>query len=107
MSLGIDIETIKNFPNYSDGNEKAFFLNTFTDYELQYCKNRPDINLSLVGIFCLKEAIIKADNSLMGMKFNLIEIKHDKNGKPVKEGFDLSLSHTNGICVGIAQKVIK
>jgi phosphopantetheine--protein transferase-like protein len=107
MSLGIDIETIKNFPNYSDGSETNFFLDTFTEYELQYCKKRVDINLSLVGIFCLKEAIIKADNSLIGMKFNLIEIKHNENGKPVKEGFDLSLSHTNGICVGIAQKVLK
>ena len=107
MSLGLDIEIIKNFPNYADGNEKSFFSNTYTDYELQYCSNRQDINLSLLALFCLKEAIIKADNSLIGKKFNLIEIKHDKNGKPIKEGFDLSVSHTDGICVAIAHKVIK
>ena len=54
------------------------------------------------GLFAAKEALVKADNRLMGRAFNSIVIEHAPDGKPLYEGFQISISHTDTLAVAVA-----
>ena len=101
--IGIDITKTKKFAIEKNS---SFIKKTFTGYEIGYSykHTRPEIHLA--GIFSAKEAIIKCINTKI--EFNDIEIRHEKNGKPIafiknkRFSGDISISHTDEIAVAIA-----
>ena len=57
---------------------------------------------SFSGLFAVKEAILKADNTYRKIPFNQLEIVHDQNGKPSFADFSISISHSAQQVVALA-----
>ena len=100
--IGIDIEEISNLPAVQNFSTDRFYIDNFSTYEIEYCMIKKNPLKSFAAIFSLKEAIIKADNSFLGKKFNQINIMHTTEGKPKFKNFILSTSHTNDLVVSVA-----
>jgi len=80
--VGSDIQSLAELRSKSGirGNRAIF-----TEYEREYCDRKPDAWASLGGIFCAKEACIKALSGfadLPKITFIDIEITHEENGRP-------------------------
>lgn len=100
--IGIDIEDVSKLPDVRNFSADRFYIDNFSAYEIEYCAAKKNPYESFAAIFSLKEAIVKADNSFLGKKFNQINIMHSSEGKPVFEDFILSTSHTNNLVVSVA-----
>jgi holo-[acyl-carrier protein] synthase len=100
--IGIDIEEIENLPVVDDFRNDEFYLKNFTSSEITYCILKQNPLQSFAGLFCIKEAIFKADATLQQVEFNKIEISHNENGSPYVKGYLISLSHTDTVAVGVA-----
>ena len=102
-SVGIDIESIDSLP------ETVFSLNSctlrkklFKPQEIIYAIYQQDPRLTLLGIFCAKEAIIKSSPSWIDIPFSEIEIRYYENGKPYSTieiedyliNYKISISHS-------------
>lgn len=105
FSSGIDIEELSIIKNIKDYPNDPFFKENFSKEEIEYCMSKPDPSQSFAGLFCAKEAIIKADNSFKKVKLNKINIKHDASDKPIFEGFSISISHSANYVAALALKV--
>tara|TARA_Y100001958_G_C21239099_1_gene566315 strand:+ start:2998 stop:3336 length:339 start_codon:yes stop_codon:yes gene_type:complete len=103
FSIGIDIQYLSEFPKLNNKNDEQFFKDNFTLDELEYAKSMKNTRLTLMGIFSVKESIIKCENSVK-KPFNKIQINHDKKGKPFYHDFQISISHSIDICVTVALK---
>ncbi len=55
--------------------------------------------------FALKEAMIKADNSLLNLNFKEIEILGNNQPLSNLQNFVLSASHSENIVIGVAIKI--
>lgn len=75
--IGIDIEEINRFNNWSDKE----FLRIMSLKELEYAKSRKNPPEHLCGFYCVREALVKALNK-NDIVFNKIETDHEKSGKP-------------------------
>ena len=103
-SAGIDIEEIQSMPQVDDFREDEFYTMNFSSSEIAYCILQPNSLASFAGLFAAKEAIVKADNSYINRPFNTIIINHLPGGKPEHPSFQISISHTSTVAVGIAIK---
>lgn len=102
-NVGIDIQNIKElFPTETtiDFKSNQDLLGIFSLKELSYAESKINPIQTLAGIFAAKEAIIKA--SITPFKFNDLEILPDKNGKPISNGFNISISHSQDYAVAVA-----
>ncbi len=92
--VGVDIEAVSRFTDVRPG--------LFTDSELQHAGDRAE---SRAGIWCAKEAVVKAVSKWHLLSVRQVEITHDE-GRPtvVVPGFrvDVSISHTRDYAVGFA-----
>ena len=102
--IGIDIESKDNFEIPVDFRENSFYRENFTANEIAYCLLQSEPVLSFAGLFAAKEAVVKAENSLIGKPFNLIEIQHTAQGKPYYRDFLISISHSRETAIAIALK---
>ena len=102
--IGIDIETIKNLPKTADFREEEFYKQNFSPGEISSCILKSNPLQSFAGLFAAKEALVKADNSLLGIPFNNIEINFQDQGKPFYPGFEVSISHQNEVSIAVAVK---
>ncbi len=77
MYIGIDIETISRFEHCDD----KVLHRVFTDSEREYCMSHRKFAQHLAGMWCAKEAVIKAleDRSI---DYIDIVISHKENGAP-------------------------
>jgi holo-[acyl-carrier protein] synthase len=105
--IGIDIEDIKRFNNFSKTDR--FIKNNYTPKEIKYCFSKSNPASHLAGIFCAKEALIKTIKKRIAMQN--IEILHEKNGAPkiaIKDkdpsSYKISISHTNTIATAIIMR---
>lgn len=90
----------------------------FTPYERDYCQSKPTSIISTAGLWCAKQAFIKAaTHHLKFEKFNYsdLEIRHYPSGKPriqlygnlahqFKEqniSLDVAISHTKTLAVAV------
>lgn len=105
FSSGIDIEELSIIKNIKDCPNDPFFKQNFSKEEIEHCMSKPDPSQSFAGLFCAKEAIIKADNSFKKVKLNKINIIHDASDKPMFEGFSISISHSTNYVAALALKV--
>lgn len=102
-SVGIDIQSIAElFPAGLSDDPKADpeLLGIYTIKELSYAQSRPDPVQTLTGLFAAKEAILKCAKK----EINLIDIEilPDRTGRPVVDGFIVSISHSVDNAVAIA-----
>ncbi|MEJ0048807.1 MAG: 4'-phosphopantetheinyl transferase superfamily protein [Rhodospirillales bacterium] len=106
--VGIDLQLIDElFPDALDGADfksSDTFKEIFTLRELSYAQAKPAPRQTLAGIFSAKEAVRKAAPEYLGRELNAIEILHDESGKPVCEGFAISISHGGVYAVAVAVK---
>ncbi|NQT30398.1 MAG: 4'-phosphopantetheinyl transferase superfamily protein [Candidatus Saganbacteria bacterium] len=100
--VGIDLERIDNFSTPADFREDVFYQQNFSQEEISHCLLQKKPLVSFAGLFCAKEAIVKADNSYKGIVFKQINIKHDDLGKPYCAGFSLSLAYAGEYVVAVA-----
>jgi holo-[acyl-carrier protein] synthase len=107
MDVGIDIQKISAFKEFKKN--KNFYNHIFTEKEIEYCLKKSDYKSCFCAKFCGKEAVIKALDKKVSLKE--IEILNSPSGKPyvkiksvVQKNLVISLSHSDGICVGVAIK---
>jgi len=104
-SVGIDIEEIAALPRATDFRKEEFYRMNFTPAEIAYCILQPDPYSSFAGIFAVKEAIVKADESKQSSNFNTLEIQHSPEGKPLFPHYGVSISHAGGMAVAVVARV--
>ncbi|MCX7615505.1 MAG: holo-ACP synthase [Clostridiales bacterium] len=102
---GVDIVECARFERLIT--KQSFMNRVFSERELQYISGKGKLKYqSAAGIFCAKEAFLKACNTgILSLPLKEIEVDHDENGKPYihllnfcKEKyfglkFELSISH--------------
>ena len=110
--VGIDIEEIERFKNL----DQHLMERIYTKNEIEYCQRHVKPHVHFAGMWCCKEAVVKALKDL-SLAVSEVEILHDNNGAPdvnVSEnlkqyftdkkitGINVSISHTNKIATAIA-----
>lgn len=82
LAVGIDSLDIVRMQKYVDN--RKFLNKFFTPYEIEYCNLTVNKTMRMAGLYCAKEAFVKALGIGLGggIPLNEIEIKHDKKGKP-------------------------
>ena len=102
LGLGVDIEEITRF----DAADERFIDLIFTPHEKEYCLAHSKPSQHFAGMFCLKEATVKALGKDIGLKN--IEIRHEENGKPLiaiggtcERNMHCSLSHSGDNAIGV------
>ena len=116
MKVGIDILEVERIIKFVQ--DESFLSKNFTQYEMDYINSKKYKEQTLSGLFCAKEAFLKALGIGLknGIDLKEIEINHKEFGKPyyklsdnakqIVDNFeiteiDLSISHTNNIATAI------
>ncbi|MBQ8749849.1 MAG: holo-ACP synthase [Clostridia bacterium] len=79
MKIGCDILKVERIEKILKQKTRVFTVN-----EIEHCEKYVETNSHYAGLFCAKEAIIKAldiDNSYK-FKYNELEILHKESGRP-------------------------
>ena len=105
LIVGIDMENVSLFEEVDDYTTNQFYKDNFSSEEIQYCIGKASPVQSFAGLFSIKEAIVKADNSFKKIKFNKIKITHTTNNRPLFGDFSLSISHSKKYVIAIACKI--
>ena len=106
LNIGIDIEDISRFNVW----DKLLLEKILTKKELKNIKKKNAQHIA--GIYCAKEAVIKACNPVVKLSFMDIEIAQNKDGSPhaiikkpkkakIKE-LKISISHSSGYAAAAA-----
>lgn len=110
--IGIDIENVERFKNLS----AHLVERVYTKNEIEYCQTHTNPHIHFAGMWCAKEAVVKALNDL-NLAVSEIEILHKSSGAPyvnitpkLQQYFDdenikdihISISHTDQIATAIA-----
>lgn len=110
--IGIDIEEVERFKNL----DTYLIERVYTKSEIKYCNSRANSHMHFAGMWCAKEAVVKALNDL-SLAVSEIEILHQSNGVPylnitpkIEQYFKsnkiknihISISHTKQIATAIA-----
>lgn len=104
-SVGIDVQSrVEFFPNSIDDLKGCPEINNiFSQKEIAYAETRSDPELSLTGLFAAKEALLKAGACGRHLtQLNEIEIGHTKDGRPIYDGFSISISHSADLSIAVA-----
>lgn len=105
LGIGTDIIEVQRIKKSISNN--AFFYRFFTESERTYISSKKNIHIeqTAAGIFCAKEACVKAiGTGFSGLRPSQIEIYREASGRPRIRiignknfsalKFDLSISHT-------------
>ncbi len=116
MLVGIDILDVMRMEKFIQN--EHFLGKYFTPYEAMYVSQTMRKTQSLAGIYCAKEAFLKALGIGLnnGIALNEIEVAHDENGKPfirLSDGakivlatygirdVQINISHTDDVCTAV------
>lgn len=116
MLVGIDCLESSRMENLT--HNKSFLSKCLTKYEVAYLETRISKTISLAGIFCVKEAFLKALGLGLfnGISLNEIEVRHREGGQPYlnlsdnakkimnmrgQANAEISISHTNSLSTAI------
>ena len=82
--LGVDMEQISRLKRSMEN--PRFLEKCFTPGEREYILSKANAAQSAAGIFCAKEAFVKAMGAGIG-SFSLqdMEVRHEENGRPILE----------------------
>ena len=110
--IGIDIENIERFKSLN----QHLIERVYTKSEIEYCNSHAKPYIHFAGMWCAKEAVVKALNDL-NLAVSEIEVLHKSCGAPyinvtdkLQKYFDkneiknihVSISHTDNIATAIA-----
>ena len=110
--VGIDIENIERFKKL----DNHLITRIYTKNEINYCKKHSNPHVHFAGMWCAKEAVVKAINDV-GLVVSEIEILHQDSGAPYinitskikdclakknMQNIFISISHTDSIATAIA-----
>lgn len=114
--IGIDIIEVSRIKKLMG---EKFYNRVFTQEEMDYISYKKDAPQTVAGLFCAKEAVLKALGCGIGNGVSLkqVEITHDSCGKPAvnlqgkaQELADrlggslyISISHTRATAIAVAQ----
>lgn len=107
-SIGVDIQSVSElFPEGLSDDPKSDpeLLAIYTLKELSYAQSRLDPAQTLTGLFAAKEAILKCAQKEINL--TNIEILPDPMGRPIINGFLVSISHSLEYAVAIAMPAIR
>lgn len=108
--IGIDIESISRFENLFI-NKKRLLEKMFNQYEWEYAMAKPNPSQTLTGIWCAKEAVVKALYPLRQVFIKDITIRHKDTGEPYVElnsedgesrSIHISISHAKDYATAVA-----
>jgi len=116
MKVGIDILDALRMENISKN--KDHLKKVFTEKEIEYCDLIKNNLPRIAGIYCAKEAFLKALGIGIrnGINFLEIEVDHEENGRPIFKlsdhikdilkslkivNVELSISHTDNFATAI------
>ncbi len=109
VGVGVDITLISRIErNIGNG---RFMEKLFTKAEISYINSRGNRAQTAAGMFCAKEALLKAMGKGLGqIAFHKMEVLHRESGAPymnceVDGTVHLSISHTGDMA--IAQVVVE
>ena len=80
ISVGIDIEEISRFKRLLDS-KPQLLQRLFTQYEWQYALSK-NPSQTLAGIWCAKEATLKAFSFYITLEIRDVHIRHQSTGSP-------------------------
>ena len=80
-------------PDSNNFIDDQFYIDNFSKSEIAYCSSKENPKSCFTGRFAAKEAIVKANNDYINTSFSNIEILVGKNGEPLFEGMEISISH--------------
>lgn len=112
IGCGVDILRIERMEKMLE--KESFLLRFFTEYERNYVQSKRNKAQTAAGIFCAKEAVLKALKKGIGtIDLKNIEVRHEIGGAPtIKVAqldtiiFHASISHEgeNAIAFVIAEQ---
>lgn len=118
--IGIDIIEISRIKELMG---EKFYNRVFTQEEVDYLASKNYAPQTAAGLFCAKEAVLKALGCGMGSGAGLkqVEITHDSLGKPTVNlqgraqelaqqlggHLYVSISHTSATAIAVAQIIFK
>ena len=109
--VGIDIEDISRFERLYI-RKPSLLKSLFSSYEWEYSLIKPKPYQTLAGIWCAKEAVVKAFSTIIELSIRNVNIIHLENGSPQANiigskynstlKIDISISHSNQQATAIA-----
>lgn len=103
--IGIDIESIHRIESLLTKKPKIIGK-FFTAYEWEYAHSKAKPAQTLAGIWCAKEAVIKALTNISLIEITEVEIRHSSSGAPyVMFLTDQSLINEYAIHISISHSV--
>jgi phosphopantetheine--protein transferase-like protein len=103
-NIGIDLQEINELPDSIDFWEDEFYFSKFTPKEIAYCLAKDNPKQTFAGLYCCKEALIKSNNKLA---WDQININFSDEGRPLFDGYLLSISHSGEYSIAIAININK
>ncbi|MDC0298116.1 holo-ACP synthase [Akkermansiaceae bacterium] len=111
--IGIDIESIERIESLYE-KKPNIIKRFFSEYELQYAEKKAKTCQTLTGIWCAKEAVVKAYSNVKPILVTDVKVKHDCNGKPYvssisnrrimsKLKISISISHSKDYATAVAR----
>lgn len=94
MEIGVDIVKIQRFEKLIS--DEKFLNKVYSNYEINYIKQKgANATSAMAGLYCAKEAVLKAIGIGIngGIKLNEISIIHNNSGKPYVELNDKIISY--------------
>ncbi len=112
LLVGTDIESVDRFKKLIEFKNKTI-KNSFFDSEYNYAINKVNIDQSLTGIWCAKEAVVKSFSQFKRITTREVEIICVKNCAPqvlirttrfkdLNFNISISISHTKLFATAIA-----
>jgi phosphopantetheine--protein transferase-like protein len=105
VAIGVDLQSVNALPEANDFWECEFYRQHFTKQEIAYALLQAEPRESFAGTWCAKEALRKADKRWLDVDWQLTELVHDGDGRPMLRSGEgtipcsLSLSHSNGFAM--------
>lgn len=117
ISVGTDIESVKRFKLLIES-KKKLLKKIFFEKEYNYAMHKANPEQSFAGIWCAKEATIKAFGKKKKLNVKQIEIRCFENNPPevvvsknvklnLKYNLSISISHTKDYANAVAILIIE
>jgi len=117
FGIGTDLESIDRIRRLYD-HKPALLNRIFYKSELDYASKKIKPWETLTGIWCSKEAVLKAFTPILLLSIDQIEISHHQKGYPIAQvhhtsilqysfKISLSISHANNLAIAVAMVSFK
>jgi phosphopantetheinyl transferase (holo-ACP synthase) len=103
IRLGNDIQLVEELFPEGQSLDSVQLEKIFTKYEVAYAMGTDNPQVTLAGLFSLKESLVKAGAAYV--TYLDLEVTHDNNGAPIFYGFLVSISHSGEYATSVALKI--